>query len=162
MTKKEYVLLVVIVPLMLIDQHLSQIYQSLFLNKVEISSLLFLITFFRLTYRLDFIITLALSIFLGMIYDYYYLDFLGVYFISLPIATVALYILNNILNISYTSFQRLIVFSIFIFTILMINNQLLNMFYQSNVTWYFFITYKLLPTLLLNGFYFVIFNKQKL
>ncbi|WP_196756958.1 rod shape-determining protein MreD, partial [Streptococcus parauberis] len=87
-----------LIPIMLIDPHISELINTFFTSETHISIFLFFIFIFYLSQQIGYFIAFPLSLILGMIYDYYYFDYLGIMVIAFPVSISFLYIFTKYLE----------------------------------------------------------------
>ncbi|MGT2933921.1 rod shape-determining protein MreD [Streptococcus catagoni] len=159
MTKKSIFNLILLLPLMLLDPHISEVLNLLLPAPITVTSLVFVVCYFWLSLKSEMYLRIVCSLILGMIFDYYYFDFLGVMILALPLATIILLVIRMIMPQDISIFQSLLLFSIFLFVLLFVSYYLLELFRYSGISLPYFITYKFLPTLLYNLVIFVTLSK---
>ncbi|AHY14945.1 rod shape-determining protein MreD [Streptococcus iniae] len=148
-----------LIPLMLLDAHLSLVMRYLFGFKIEMVSFLMLIFFFHLAWKSNRVCSVIFSIFYGILYDSYYLNGMPNMLISLPLATCFAICLFGQMKKKASAFQKTLLFLIFLFQILGINFLIVGQYHSNQVALSFFITYSLIPTLFLNLLFFVIITQ---
>ncbi|EMF48897.1 rod shape-determining protein MreD [Streptococcus parauberis] len=92
-----------------------------------------------------------------MIYDYYYFDYLGIMVIAFPVSISFLYIFTKYLE-KNSKIQSTLLFSIYLFLVNFICFLIVRSLDFTSLSWTFFITYELLPSLIVNIFLFVTIN----
>lgn len=159
MSYKLFFYYVLLLPVMLIDAHISNILKSILGFKIEVISFLLLVFFFAIILKSNPYLSMSFSVFYGMLYDYYYFNQIGNMIVALPLMTFCLILLLNQMNKRVTIFQGLLLIVIYILGILTINFFIANLFQVTPISWSYFMVYQLLPTLFLNVFFFVIIVK---
>lgn len=146
-----------LIPIMLIDPHISELINTFFTSETHISIFLFFIFNFYLSQQIGYFIAFPLSLILGMIYDYYYFDYLGIMVIAFPVSISFLYIFTKYLE-KNSKIQSTLLFSIYLFLVNFICFLIVRSLDFTSLSWTFFITYELLPSLIVNIFLFVTIN----
>lgn len=148
-----------LIPIMLLDGQISFMMRSVFGSKIEILSFFMLIIFFHLVLKSSKLLPVCFSVFIGFLYDVYYLNGMSIMLISLPVATYFLQLLSGQMRKKVSSFQKTLLFFIFLFQILGLNFLIVRCYDLRQVAWSFFITYSLIPTFFFNIFLFVIITQ---
>ncbi|WNZ93072.1 hypothetical protein QYR58_10025 [Streptococcus iniae] len=103
-----------LIPLMLLDAHLSLVMRYLFGFKIEMVSFLMLIFFFHLAWKSNRVCSVIFSIFYGILYDSYYLNGMPNMLISLPLATCFAICLFGQMKKSKCFSENITIFNFFI------------------------------------------------
>lgn len=157
---KRILLFISLFVIFLLDAHLTDFIRTLFFTRLELRTYLFVIVFFYFCRRSHFFLALIAALFFGMIYDYYYLDFLGITALALPIATLLLLLVDKFVKNKRSKWQDFLLFTVFLSFFVGISFLLATNYHFTPISWSFFVTYHFLPALLLNLVIFIIFNKH--
>jgi rod shape-determining protein MreD len=155
--KNRYFLVFLIFILLLFDGQISFAINSFFSFRIALTSHLFLLGMLYLVHNKSNVFAISTSIFLGLIFDIYYLNIIGVVTIILPILVFFINKINKefFLNI----FQTLLIFIILIFLFDTLG-YLISYFYgMTKMTLTYFITYCLAPTFIFNILMYLVFYR---
>lgn len=146
---------------MLLDGQLSTFFSDLLPSQLHISSHLLLIAFLYLSMEVSEQAFLIIAFMIGLLYNSYYLNLVGITILLFPIFSMAISSLNDILLYNY--WTRFLSILILVFTFEMIFMGIGLLIFANQVTFDLFVVYSLLPSLIFNLLLFLIvqplFNK---
>lgn len=155
--KNRYFLLFTLLLLMLIDGQISYLMSSVFTYHVTISSHLLLLAIIYFYHNQTKYFTIFSSLFLGGLYDIYYLNRIGIVVILLPFLVI---ITNSITKTIFSSnFQTLTFFIIVLFMFEIVGDVCAVLLGMTTLTIANFIAYGFAPTLIFNILLYLIFQK---
>ena len=155
--KNNYFLLVLLFLLLLIDGQLSFVMSSIFSYHWTISSHLFLLASLYFYYDKKNIFILMSSMILGIVFDIYYLNMIGLVVFLLPILIL---LAGKVSKIFFeSSFRTLVLFVTVVFTFETVGYFISEFFRMTSITLIHFATYNLAFSLCFNIFIFIISHK---
>ncbi|MGG6832806.1 UNVERIFIED_CONTAM: rod shape-determining protein MreD [Streptococcus canis] len=144
-----------------LDTQLSEIITLYFSGPYGVTSHLFLLVLllFILSSKSLFL-PLILTFFFGLLFDFYYFDFLGLYLLALPITTVFVFWLGKQLSGKMTFGQFILLFLIAIFLVDFLSFFLAQLFHLTYLELSYVMTFQMVPTLIFNVFLAFCFRKK--
>lgn len=146
--KNKYILLFLIFLLFLIDGQISYLLNSFLNYTVIISSQLFLAALLFMHRSKSYAFVIFTSVTLGLLFDFYYLNHIGVVTLVLPSLSFFTAKLDSRYFINF--FSNLVVYLIFVFFFNIFSYFLSFLYGFTAVSLPFFITFNLAPTLVFN------------
>lgn len=124
-------------------------------NLVMKSYFLFMLAIFLVAYvKIGFLLPLFLL--LGVLYDSYFLQFLGLGLSLFPLAIFLMY--HFYTDVAFPHTIRTLILVVSIFSIEFVSYILARLFHVTSLSLFIFLANQLLPTLLLNVFCFLLFH----
>ncbi|VTS12260.1 rod shape-determining protein MreD [Streptococcus pseudoporcinus] len=162
MNKKLFLWCLLIIPLLLLDAHITHLFSMIFVENVKVNSAIFLVFLYSISITLNDVnyTILLVAILCGLVYDYYYFDQFGIMVVAFPVYVLLTFLVKKIFKGSITLFQNSLIFSVNLSVFYMLIFMLLQGYQLMNNYWSFYITYHFLPSLLFNLSFFVIIYKQ--
>ncbi|MEX2805711.1 rod shape-determining protein MreD [Streptococcus sp. H31] len=155
--KNKYCLVFLIFILLLVDGQFSYLLNSLFNYYVIISSQLFLAALLFTCHNNSSAFIFFESTVIGLLFDFYYLNHIGVVTLVLPFLTFFIGKLDSRQMTGF--FSNLVIYLIFIFFFNILSYFLSFLYGFTDVSLSFFITYNLAPTLVFNILVFFVCQK---
>lgn len=146
-----YYLPILLFFLMLADSHVSSNLMSFFSVPLTFSSHLLLLCLMYSTFIVDKVYLVSWTAIIGLLYDSYYYNVIGINLILLPLIVFVMYFLFSHVETNY--FTLILSFIIFVTLISVGRVMLLSIFNLTHTTFLDFVTRNLGPTLLLNSIY---------
>ena len=143
--------------LMLIDGQLSYLLSSIFSYHLMISSHLFLLGLLYFYHEKDNIFILLSSMVLGIIFDVYYLNIIGIMLVLLPIIVFIISRVSK--SFFFGIFQTLVFYIIILFLFEIIGFVLSYLIGMTTMSLPQFITYSFAPTLIYNFLMYLIVHR---
>ncbi|MGY3766217.1 rod shape-determining protein MreD [Vagococcus vulneris] len=143
-----YVLPIVFFLLMLLDGHLSSIILTVFAVPMSFTSNLLLMVMMFATFQMNKSYMLSWSAFIGLLYDSYYYNVIGINLILFPVLVWLIYFLFE--RIVPSTFTIILAFVVFVTGLSVGRVILLTMFKLTDTTTIDFLTRTLAPTLIVN------------
>lgn len=140
----------------LLDVQLSTLMLNLIPGAVSIASLLVLIVPFYFTAYLSRTYVMTLYMGLGLVYDIYYFDVVGLSLTLFPLVIYLLYYFYDHLRLNV--FTNLILLIVLVFLFLMLTYGLARIFGLTNLSLFLVVFYYVVPTLVWNSLLFLILN----
>ncbi|WP_159560726.1 rod shape-determining protein MreD [Streptococcus halichoeri] len=148
-----------IILLMLIEGHLAALVHFFVNGHITIFPMLFLAAFYYFCKQFKMTTSCLLAVFLGMLYDYHYFAYLGIMVIILPVITLFALAISRFLEYRWRYFEEILILLIYLFLVQVTAYFLLRCYHRIFVDWTYFITFHLLPSLLVTIFAAVIGKK---
>ncbi|MBY5006636.1 rod shape-determining protein MreD [Streptococcus suis] len=139
----------------LLDAQLSTLLSNLAPGTVSITSYLLFITGMYIIDKINLTYSLILFSILGVIYDIYYLDILGISTTLFPLIIYIVYYFTT--KIHLNRWISLMILVVMIFSFEFTSFALARLFQLTNLSMFIFVVYNLLPSLLYNLFFLFIF-----
>lgn len=154
--------LLVLLPFILffVDAHVSDLISSMLPEGYSVVSHLFLLFFLILmvAFRSKGVICFF-SLLLGLLFDYYYFDHIGILSLALPFGTMIVLGLLRFFSGSISQLQFFLFFTLYMFLVDVSSFILANSYQLTDMTFPYVMTFQLAPTLIVNLLILFCFRK---
>ncbi|MDY5636330.1 MAG: rod shape-determining protein MreD [Streptococcus orisratti] len=150
-----YLAPIVLFTVFLLDAQISTLLSNLAPSTVSITSHLLLIVGMYIIDKINLTYTIILFSMLGIVYDIYYLNILGISTTLFPLIIYMVYYFTT--NVHLNRWTSLMILGVMIFGFEFTSFVLARLFQLTNLSMFIFVVYKLLPSLLYNLFILLIF-----
>ncbi|HFI0257123.1 TPA: rod shape-determining protein MreD [Streptococcus suis] len=150
-----YLAPIVLFTVFLLDAQISTLLSNLAPSTVSITSYLLLIVGMYIIDKINLTYTIILFSMLGIVYDIYYLNILGLSTTLFPLIIYMVYYFTT--NVHLNRWTSLMILGVMIFGFEFTSFVLARLFQLTNLSMFIFVVYKLLPSLLYNLFILLIF-----
>ncbi|HFU4204178.1 TPA: rod shape-determining protein MreD [Streptococcus suis] len=150
-----YLAPIVLFTVFLLDAQISTLLSNLAPSTVSITSHLLLIVGMYIIDKINLTYTIILFSMLGIVYDIYYLNILGLSTTLFPLIIYMVYYFTT--NVHLNRWTSLMILGVMIFGFEFTSFVLARLFQLTNLSMFIFVVYKLLPSLLYNLFILLIF-----